>query len=800
MRTPSSTPRTVLPDAIPSPEPSAEQGCKKGPSYASEATNGDSFRILVDSVIDYAVFMMDPNGIILTWNVGAERIKGYRREEIIGKHFSIFYPAEAIAAKLPERELSMALRDGHYEEEGWRVRKDGTRLWARVTITPLNDASGKHIGFGKVTRDLTERKRAEENLAAASTCLESFRLLVDAVVDYAVFIHDVNGLVTYWNAGAERIEGYRRGEILGRHFSLVYSEEAIARSVPDEELATASREGCHRTEGLRVRKDRSTYWAGVVITALRSLDGTLLGFGEVVRDLTEQRRSEAKLHEAAASQTKANTYLTNILDASVFSAIIATDLNEVITNFNRGAEIMLGYSAAEIVGKERPRLFHVAEEVEARSKLLSERLGRPLQANEVFPSMISQQDLRHSEWTYVRKDGHRLTVVLSLSVVLGEDGLAVGYLGVAQDVTEQRRAAAEVSAAYRRLNSVLEFTSDSVMTMSKDWTLLYAKAVELTPDFAVGANYWSCFPEIAGTETEKTLRRVMETRIEASYEIFYGPYQKWFKGRIFPTDTGLSIFFSDNTEEKAMQEKLALEQELREKRIEALSHMAGGLAHEISNPLAIIHARASDLAALAVGQETVAADEVAKSCDSIVRTSDRAIRILRGLKGFGREAEEDPMAWASVQHIAEDCFDMQEARFQRHHIQLTLKVPDDLPQMLCRETQISQIVTNLLNNAFDAIQQSNSEERWVGLTSEQRGAKIVIRVVDSGPGIEEKFRAHLMDPFFTTKKLGLGMGVGLSLSRAIAQDHGGTLALCPDDIGHTCFELVLPIDHERVEA
>jgi C4-dicarboxylate-specific signal transduction histidine kinase len=153
-----------------------------------------------------------------------------------------------------------------------------------------------------------------------------------------------------------------------------------------------------------------------------------------------------------------------------------------------------------------------------------------------------------------------------------------------------------------------------------------------------------------------------------------------------------------------------------------------------------------------------------------------------------------------VQHIAEDCFDMQEARFQRHHIQLTLKVPDDLPQMLCRETQISQIVTNLLNNAFDAIQQSNSEERWVGLTSEQRGAKIVIRVVDSGPGIEEKFRAHLMDPFFTTKKLGLGMGVGLSLSRAIAQDHGGTLALCPDDIGHTCFELVLPIDHERVEA
>jgi PAS domain S-box-containing protein len=808
MRTQSFISRTT-PTVMPSADRTPELLAGTEPTQATGDTNTEAFRILVNSVTDYAVFLLDRNGMITTWNVGAERIKGYRPDEIIGKHFSIFYLPEAREAELPSHALALALHDGRYEEEGWRVRKDGTRLWARVTITTLRAADGTHIGFSKVTRDLTDSKRSEEQLAAANVYLDTFRLLVDTVVDYAVFIHDAGGLITHWNAGAQQIKGYTRAEIVGKHFSLFYTPEAIAQGTPEADLAVAIRDGHLRTEGWRVRKDGSKFWACVVITVLRWPDGSLLGYGKVVRDLSEQKQIEARLLEsnrlsveAAANQAKANSYLTNILDASIFSAIIVTDLNEVITTFNRGAEIMLGYSADEVVGKTTPMVFHVAEEVEARRELLTKRLGRTVEKNEVFPSMISQQDLKQSEWTYVHKNGHRLTVCLSLSLVWGEDGVPMGYLGVAQDVTEQRRAAGKVSAAYDRLNAVLESMSDSVMTMSKDWTLLYCnpKGTQMIPDFAVGANYWTCFPKVAGTDMEKTLRRVMKTRVEASYEIFYEPYKKWYKGRIFPTDTGLSIFFSDHTEERGMQEQLALEQELREKRIEALSHMAGGLAHEISNPLAIIHARASDLASLAVDQKTVPADEVRKCCESIVKTSDRAMRILRGLRGFGREAESDPMCLVPVSRIVEDCLDLQNARFERHHIQLEVATPEDLPLLMCRETQIGQIITNLLNNSFDAIEQSKATERWVRLTAEQRGTKIVIRVMDSGPGIEEKFRAHLMDPFFTTKKLGLGMGVGLSLSRAIAQDHGGTLALCPDDMVNTCFELILPINHECGEA
>jgi len=257
----------------------------------------------------------------------------------------------------------------------------------------------------------------------------------------------------------------------------------------------------------------------------------------------------------------------------------------------------------------------------------------------------------------------------------------------------------------------------------------------------------------------------------------------------------------DAIQEKAIREaqaQLALEQELREKRIEALSHMAGGLAHEISNPLAIMHALASDLVDIAKVQSSVPAEKVLKSSESIVRTADRASKILRGLRGFGREAAQDPREPASIYEIVDQCVDIQQARFERHQIDLRVDLEPGIAELLCREVQIGQIITNLLNNAFDAIHQAISpisSERWISLHAEPLDQGVLIDVSDSGPAIEEKYRAHLLEPFFTTKKHGLGTGIGLSLSRAIAQDHGGSLVLL-ENASHTCFRLVLPGDCE----
>src|SRR5947209_535364 len=179
----------------------------------------DYFRLLLDSVQEYAIFLLDPQGRVTTWNAGAERIKGYKAEEILGQHFSRFYPPEDVAQGLPDKWLRLAAANGHFEAEGWRLRKDGSRFWADVVITALHDADGRLVGFAKVTRDVTQRRQTEQQLRESE---ERFRLLVEGVKDYAIFMLDPDGHVVSWNAGSEQIKGYRADEILGRHFSCFY--------------------------------------------------------------------------------------------------------------------------------------------------------------------------------------------------------------------------------------------------------------------------------------------------------------------------------------------------------------------------------------------------------------------------------------------------------------------------------------------------------------------------------------------------------------------------------------------------
>ncbi|GAB3164424.1 PAS domain S-box protein [Amycolatopsis stemonae] len=255
---------------------------------------GDRLRLLVQSVQDYAIFVLDPGGYIASWNAGAERIKGWSAEEIIGRHFSVFYPPEDVAAGKPERELEVAVEQGRLEDEGWRVRKDGTRFWANVVITALFDEQGRLQGFGKVTRDRTERRDAEQALRESE---ERFRLLVQNVLDYGIFMLDPGGHISSWNAGAERIKGWSAEEIIGRHFSVFYPPEDVAAGKPARELEVAIEHGRLEDEGWRVRKDGTRFWANVVITALFDEQGRLQGFGKVTRDMTERRTAEQALRE-----------------------------------------------------------------------------------------------------------------------------------------------------------------------------------------------------------------------------------------------------------------------------------------------------------------------------------------------------------------------------------------------------------------------------------------------------------------------------------------------------------------------
>lgn len=266
----------------------------------SRAKSEDRIRLLLDSVRDYAIFLLDTEGRIETWSAGAQAIKGYTADEIVGRSLETFYTEADRRAGRPRQLLRIAAETGRVEDEGWRVRKDGTRFWADVVITALRDEAGRLVGFGKVTRDLSERRAQDEQLRASE---ERFRLLVQSVKEYAIFMLDPQGRVATWNEGAQRIKGYTEAEILGSHVSRFYLPEDAVSGKADVELGTAEREGVFEEEGWRVRKDGSRFWANVVLTAIRDENGQLLGFAKVTRDLTERRHfEEERLRLAQAEE------------------------------------------------------------------------------------------------------------------------------------------------------------------------------------------------------------------------------------------------------------------------------------------------------------------------------------------------------------------------------------------------------------------------------------------------------------------------------------------------------------------
>ena len=255
----------------------------------------ERYRLLIDSITDYAIYMLDPDGLIVSWNAGAERFKGYTEREVLGRHFSDFYTPEDRQQGRPQIALKTATEEGRCEGEGWRVRKDGSRFWAHVVIDTIRDKNGRLLGFAKITRDLSERKAAEELLRKSE---QQFRLLIQGVTDYAIYMMDTEGHVSSWNAGAERIKGYRPEEIIGEHFSRFFRKKDRESGLPSKALRQAMKEGRFESEGWRIRKDGSRFWANAVIDAIHDDDGKLIGFAKITRDISEKREAERELATA----------------------------------------------------------------------------------------------------------------------------------------------------------------------------------------------------------------------------------------------------------------------------------------------------------------------------------------------------------------------------------------------------------------------------------------------------------------------------------------------------------------------
>ncbi|WP_245422041.1 hybrid sensor histidine kinase/response regulator [Alsobacter soli] len=320
---------------------------------------------LVHSVVDYALFMLDVSGKIISWNPGAERIKGYKASEIIGEHFSRFYTPEDRDAGLPESVLRQAAENGRFTAEGWRVRKDGSRFWAMIAVDPIWRA-GRLAGFVKITRDMTEQHQAA---LAAIESERRFRLLVQGVTDYAIYMLDPKGYVTNWNTGAQHIKGYSAEEIIGEHFSRFYTAEDREQRVPWKALETAEREGRFLAEGWRVRKDGSRFWASVVLDPIRDDDGTLIGFAKVTRDLTERREAQLELERSQQALFQAQ----KMEAVGQLTGGLAHDFNNLLTGITGSLDLMKARLAQGRIG-ELERYIIAAQGAASRAATLTHRL------------------------------------------------------------------------------------------------------------------------------------------------------------------------------------------------------------------------------------------------------------------------------------------------------------------------------------------------------------------------------------------------------------------------------------------
>ncbi len=821
------------------------------------------FHTLVDGISDHAIFMLDPSGTVLTWSSGARKIKGYAADEIIGRDFSVFYTPEDRAQRVPQKVLQIAREQGRFEETGWRVRKDGTRFWARVAISPLRDAEGRLIGFAKVTRDLTEREQVREDLRRAE---ERFRLLVEGVTDYAICMLDPEGHVETWNVGAERITGYHSSEIVSRHFSVFFREVDVASRKPQRELEIAALEGRFEDEAWRVRKDGSRFWANVVLTALRDASGRLIGYAKVTRDLSSRLRAQQTEREllreqvARAEAEESERRLRESEDRyralSRRLEVILEGVGDGVTVQDRDGRIVFANSAAaRNAGYDTAADFMRVTEsgLRQRFELFDER-GKPFDADNLPGRRVLRGEASSSATLYVRDRETNRTwwSLVRASGVMGADGQAELAVIIWHDVTNERRQEAQekyLAAATAALSSSLEYES-----------MLGTLANLLVPDLAD----WCSIHLLEQNELKNVaVSHADPKKVELARAIQgrYPPLQDAARGVWQVIRSGNSELYADVSDELLVQGARDAEhlQILRDLGVCSLV-IAPIRTHErVCGTITLVSSTTTrrfdrkDVALLEeLGRRAGTAIEHAKLYEAAqhsARRAEEANRIkdeflatvshelrtpLNAIVGWAallreRTREAATLKALEVIHrnalaqarIVEDILDV--SRIIAGKLRLDLK-PSDLSAIVLESLEvvrpsatakslkleylpppadcvlvadpgrIQQVVWNLLSNAVKFTELGGT----ISVVLERQDSHLVLMVADTGRGIEPEFLPYVFDRFQQadssfTRRVG-GLGLGLAIVRHIVELHGGHVRAESAGLGQGArFVITLPL-------
>ena len=755
----------------------------------------ESLRRMVWGVKDYAILMLDSEGLVVTWNEGAERIKGYRAEEIIGRHFSTFYPAAIAALGKPALELKIAAQKGRFEEEGWRVRKDGSMYWASVVITALRDEDGRLSGFAKVIRDMPKPEDAEQALLTA----EALRKAIFNSANFSKIATDANGVIQIFNVGAERMLGYKADDVVNRITPADISDpnELIARAgALSAELETPIAPGFEAlvfkaSRGIEdiyeltyVRKDGSRFPAIVSVTALRDANDSVIGYLLIGTDNTARKRAEEELLKAGALQRA-------IFNSANFSSI-ATDANGVIQIFNVGAERMLGYTASDVMNKLTPADISDSQELTTRAQMLSAELGTPITPGFealVFKASRGIEDIY--ELTFIRKDGSRLPAVMSVTALRdAQDGI-IGYLLIGTDNSARKQAADALRENADLLRTIHLHSIVSVANRA-------GRITDVNDTFCAISGYSR--KELLGqthhiinsgvhdrafwTAMWKSIASGKSWRGEICNRSKEGSLY-WVDSIIVPfmdEDGHPSKFLSirnDITAAKQQEKQLREETENAKVANGAKSDFLANMSHEIRTPLNAI-----------IGMTYLASrsDPSQKQHSYLTKISGAAQSLLsltNDILDFSKieagklQLENIPF---SLDKVLSNLNDIVSHRAEQKGLAIVFSVGRDLPRNLTGDPlRLSQVLINLLNNAIKFTEQGEIVVRVVAGDLVADRVQMRISVRDTGIGMTAEQIANLFQSFnqadpSITRKFG-GTGLGLAISKQLCELMQGTITV-----------------------
>lgn len=787
---------------------------------------------------DYAIFIIDPKGNISSWNRDADSFYGYTEEEIIGQGLDKFYPdleGEKRSSKLNYR-LEEASIKGYHEEEGWQIREDGKIFWVNSIISPLYDNHHRLIGYNNIARDFTVKKHMEEESRRG---LEAFRLMIEAVKDYAIFMLDSRGHIKTWNRGAQLLKGYTAEEIVGKHFSHFYPQEDIDAGKPEWELREAIRFGRFEDEDWRLRKDGSRFWANVIITPVYR-DNDLIGFTKVTRDLTERKRLENELQEArnnlekevistTASLRETQERLSLALEAA-HMGIFDWDVSQMRATWSESMQRLWGF-----VKDENPISLE-----KMKSHMHPEDLPRFEKAAQAAFSGSGEYDFEYRviwpdktlHWINARGRGIR-----------DSKGNIVRFLGTAVEITsrkmreEKERMLAQTSMIF---SSSLDFekniktVADIVVPSFASGMIIYkinerggknfsiyhpdlikdplAKKMEIflqtLADHKENLQAFHKKQTILFTrshlteEQQKNLNSNDAEILSLTKELGITSYamaslnvrSKMFGGIIFITDrhkhalTNADKIFVDQFAFRvaSAMDNAGLYQSAQEA-IRVREDIVSIVSHDLKNPLSIILMNSSLLMKKMTIPESIRA-----KLDRIERAAGRMKRMIEDLLDVSKlEAgtftvelhEED------VSTILEESVDMHSFLASEKNISISLKPLDNDLVVNCDHQRIMQVFSNLIGNAIKFTPPGGS----IALQAIDRGHFVEFCVRDTGPGIPD----HQLDCIFErywqaqeTKKMGAGLG--LFIAKGIVDAHRGKIWVENNENGAS-FYFTLPL-------